>query len=329
MKVKLVKTVHVGELNNMSVILVTGGTGFLGSHLIDSLLHVSGEPHHFVVFSRDEQKQFQMALKYPNAKNISFVLGDVRDQQSVMDAVAHYQPDIVIHTAAQKHVKISEHNPMQTVLTNIHGTKHVVRACLANDVKVACFISTDKAVAPTTLYGMTKHIAERIWVNASKNPKNATKFIGIRCGNILNSTGSLIPLYLQFMKLEHPVFSVTDKRMTRFFITVNQVIGLLIKVITDEGYGYLLGNCKIPSPEIHAIDRDIFRIPELPAIKIIDIANIFAEYSGGKVNVIGAFESEKLSESMMQGYDSSDGSFATLAEIRKLFADEGLLPLKE
>ena len=309
----------------MSTIMVTGGTGFLGSHLIDSLLHISGESHHFVVFSRDEQKQYKMALKYPNTTNISFVLGDIRDQQSVMDAVAHYRPDIVIHTAAQKHVKVCEYNPMQTVLTNIHGTKHVVRACLMNDVKVACFISTDKAVMPTTLYGMTKHIAERVWVNASKNPKNITKFIGIRCGNILNSTGSLIPLYSQLMKLMHPVFPVTDEKMTRFFITVKQVIGLLIKTISDEGYDYLLGNCKIPSPEIYAIDRDIFRIPKLPAIKIIDIANIFAEYSRGKVDVIGAFESEKLSEAMMQGYDSSDGPFATLEEIRALLVEEGLL----
>ena len=313
----------------MNTIFITGGTGFLGSRLIDFLVHVPGESYHFVVFSRDEQKQFQMALKYPNAKNISFVLGDVRDQQSVMDAIAHYQPDIVIHTAAQKHVKISEYNPMQTVLTNIHGTKHVIRACLANDVKVACFVSTDKAVAPTTLYGMTKHIAERLWVNASKKPKNDTKFVGIRCGNILNSTGSLVPLYLQLMKSKHPVFSVTDEKMTRFFITVKQVIGLLVKTITDEGCGHLLGDCKISSPEIYTIDRDIFRIPKLPVIRIIDIANIFAEYTDGEVKVIGAFESEKLSETMVQGYDSADGPFATPEEIRELLIAEGLLPLKD
>ena len=174
----------------MSIILITGGTGSLGSHLIDFLLKVPGEPHHFIVFSRDEQKQFQMALKYPDNPNISFVLGDVRDQQSVMDTVAHYRPDIVIHTAAQKHVKICEHNPMQTVLTNIHGTKHIVRACLAKDVKVACFVSTDKAVMPTTLYGMTKNIAEQLWMNASKKKQSNTKFVGVRYGNILNSTGS-------------------------------------------------------------------------------------------------------------------------------------------
>ena len=310
----------------MSVIFVTGGAGSLGSHLIDFLLKVPGEPHHFVVFSRDEQKQYKMALKYPDNKNISFVLGDVRDQQSVMDAVAHYRPDIVVHTAAQKHVKICEHNPMQTVLTNIHGTKHVVRACLANDVKVACFVSTDKAVAPTTLYGMTKNIAEQIWSNAAKKQSN-TKFVGVRFGNILNSTGSLIPLYSDLMKSNKLVFPVTDERMTRFFITFNRAIGLIMRTIVDKGDQHsLLGDFKIDSPEIYTIDRDIFRIPKLPTIKIIDIANIFAEYSGGKVEIIGAFESEKLSEAMVLGYDSSDGPFASLEAVRELLAAEGLLP---
>lgn len=315
----------------MSTIFVTGGTGSLGSHLIDFLLHAptSGISHKFVVFSRDEQKQYKMRLKYPDAKNISFVLGDVRDQQSVMDAIAHYQPDIVVHTAAQKHVKICEHNPMQTVLTNIHGTKHVVRACLANDVKVACFVSTDKAVAPTTLYGMTKHIAERLWANAAKKPNSNTKFVGVRYGNILNSTGSLIPLYLQLMQSEHPVFPVTDERMTRFFITFNQAIRFIMQSIISEGDDYLFGIRDINAPEIYAIDRDIFRIPKLPSIRIIDIANIFAEYTGGEVKIIGAFESEKLSETMVQGYDSANGPFATPEEVRELLINEGLLPSKE
>jgi UDP-N-acetylglucosamine 4,6-dehydratase len=306
---------------------VTGGTGSLGSHLIDFLLKVPGESHHFVVFSRDEQKQYKMSLKYPDNKNISFVLGDVRDQQSVMDAVAQYRPDIVVHTAAQKHVKICEHNPMQTVLTNIHGTKHVVRACLANNVKVACFVSTDKAVMPTTLYGMTKNIAEQIWVNAAK--KGSTRFVGVRYGNILNSAGSLIPLYLDLMKVDHPVFPVTDEKMTRFFITFNQAIGLIMKAIVDENNSHLLGNFEIRSPEIYTIDRNIFRVPKLPAIKIIDIANIFAEHSNGTVKIIGAFESEKLNESMVLGYNSSDGSFATPEMVKTLLIEEGLLLPKE
>ena len=311
----------------MSTIFITGGTGGLGSHLVDFLLKVPGEPHHFVVFSRDEQKQYKMALKYPDNKNISFILGDVRNQQSVMDAIAHYLPDIVIHTAAQKHVKICEYNPMQTVLTNIHGTKHVVRACLANNVKVACFVSTDKAVAPTTSYGMSKHFAEQIWVNASKKPQSNTKFVGVRYGNILNSVGSLIPLYLDLMKTVHPVFPVTDERMTRFFITFNQAIGLIMRAIVDGSDQHsLLGDFEIDSPEIYTIDRDIFRIPKLPAIKIMDIANIFAEYTDGSVKIIGAFESEKMGEAMVQGYDSSYGPFATPEAVRELLVEEGLLP---
>lgn len=313
----------------MPTILVTGGTGSLGSHLVD-LLCTSPLTHRLIVFSRDEQKQYKMALKYPD-NAISFVLGDIRDQQSITDAIIHYRPDVVIHTAAQKHVKICEHNPMQTVMTNIHGTKHVVRACLAGDVKVACFVSTDKAVAPTTLYGMTKHIAERIWANASKKQGN-TKFVGVRYGNILNSAGSLIPLYLDrmvnFQPAFFPVFPVTDERMTRFFITFNQAVGLIMKAITDVDAS-LFEDYTPNAPEIHTIDRDVFRIPKLPAIKIIDIANIFAEYSGGKVEIIGAFESEKLGEEMVSGYNSSDGPFATRAQVHSLLTEEGLLPLRK
>lgn len=305
--------------------MITGGTGSLGAYLTDFLFRADvAVPLDFVVFSRDEQKQYKMSLKYPRATNISFVLGDVRDQQSVMDAITHYRPDVVVHTAAQKHVKICEHNPMQTVLTNIHGTKHVARACLANDVKAACFVSTDKAVAPTTLYGMTKNIAEQIWVNASKKDSN-TKFVGVRYGNILNSAGSLIPLYLDLMKQSNPTFPLTDSRMTRFFITFNQAIGLIMKAIVDEGSPELLGYCGIASPEIYTIDKKIFRIPKLPAIKIMDIASIFAEHSGGEVEIIGAFESEKLSESMVQGYDSVSGPFMSRDEVQRLLIAEGLL----
>jgi len=310
----------------MATIFITGGTGGLGSYLVDFLLKVSGEAHHFIVFSRDEQKQYKMALKYSNNRNISFILGDIRDQQSIMDAVAHYCPDIVVHTAAQKHVKICEHNPMQTVLTNIHGTKHVVRACLNTNVKVACFISTDKAVAPTTLYGMTKNIAEQVWANAAKKKQGNTKFVGVRYGNILNSIGSLIPLYSDLMHAKHPIFPVTNEKMTRFFITFDQAVNLIIQTIIDDGDSkYLLGNFKINAPEIHAIDRDIFRIPKLPSIKIIDIANIFAEYSGGEIKIVGAFESEKLGETMALNYNSSDGPFASLEEIRALLINNGIL----
>ncbi len=313
----------------MATIFITGGTGSLGSRFIDFLVDVptsSGKLHHFVVFSRDEQKQYKMTLKYSDKVNISYVLGDVRDQQGVMDAIAHHRPDIVVHTAAQKHVQVCEHNPMQTVLTNIHGTKHVVRACLAHDVKVACFVSTDKSVVPTTLYGMTKNIAEQIWANAAKK-MSKTQFVGVRYGNILNSAGSLIPLYSGIMKEDNPVFPVTDSGMTRFFITFNQAIGLIIYAIKNAtGETLLNGDLDRYSPELYTIDRDVFRIPKLPSIKIIDIADLFAAHVGGEVKIIGAFESEKLGESMVRGYDSADGPFATSDDVYRLLVTEGLLP---
>ena len=309
---------------------MTGGTGSLGSRFIDFLFNVGGiEPHKFVVFSRDEQKQYTMALKYKNAykdsDRISFVLGDVRDQQSVMDAIDHFSPDVVLHTAAQKHVKICEHNPMQTVLTNVHGTKHVTRACINTKVPVACFISTDKAVFPTTLYGMTKHIAERVWQGASLKSQNITKFVGARYGNIINSKGSLIPLYKEIAERHciGPVFPVTDAAMTRFFITFDQAVRLIIDAVSTQGIN-LLEDIPIEAPEIITTDRGVFRIPKLPAARIMDIAELFAAKYGGSVNIIGAFESEKLHEEMVIGHSSKDWVISS-DEVKQLLEEEHLL----
>ncbi len=306
----------------MSRIFISGGTGFLGSNFV-KLLYDQG--HHFIIFSRDEQKQFRMALDYPDETRVSFVLGCVRDQTSVMDAVGHFKPDIVLHAAAQKHVKIGEHNPMQTVLTNIHGTKHIVRACIANNVKAAAFVSTDKAVNPTTLYGMTKHIAERIWESASKK-QDATEFVGVRYGNILNSTGSLIPLYTRIAaESDKPVFPVTDVNMTRFFITASQAIHLITDTIlknTGIDLGY---HDKLSKVDVRQVDKRIFNIPELPAARIIDIATIFADRTNGSVKIIGAFESEKLHESMVDGY-SSEHWLIPLERVKEILDQEGLLP---
>lgn len=312
-----------GITNIITTVFITGGTGSLGSHLVKKF-SLSSDIH-IVIFSRDEQKQYKMRLEYNDPSNISFVLGDVRDQQSVMDAITHYQPSVVIHTAAQKHVKVCEHNPMQTVLTNVHGTKHIVRACIANEVGVACFVSTDKAIEPTTLYGMTKHIAERIWENASKSrDKHGTKFVGVRYGNILNSNGSLIPLYLQRAQNPFPLFPLTDDRMTRFFITFDQAIALIINTVRT-----LLGWPDDPNaPDIYTIDKGIFSIPKLPAARIEDIASIFADtVAGGDIEKISPFESEKLHESLVSGYSSKDHVIAKAA-VRQILMEEGLLPCK-
>lgn len=305
----------------MAKIFITGGTGFLGSNFV-KLLYDQG--HHFIIYSRDEQKQFRMALDYSDESRVSFVLGCIRSQTSVMDAVSHFKPDVVLHTAAQKHVKIGEHNPMQTVLTNVHGTKHIVRACIANNVKAAAFVSTDKAVDPTTLYGMTKHIAERIWESASKK-QDVTQFVGVRYGNILNSTGSLIPLYQRIASAsDNPVFPVTDPNMTRFFITVSQAISLIVLAIDMEAH-IDLGWKGLPHVSVRGVDKNIFKIPELPAARILDIATIFANRTGGSVKMIGAFESEKLHESMVRDY-SSENWLVPIERVEEILDQEGLLP---
>lgn len=308
----------------MCKIFITGGTGSLGSRIIKFLYDkpdvISGEFHQFTVFSRDEQKQYNMAFNYPDDSRVKFVLGDVRDQENLTDAVNFIRPDIVIHTAAQKHVKISEHNPMQCTLTNVHGTKHVVRACLSAKVKIACFVSTDKAVEPTTLYGMTKHIAERIWENASKR-EGDTKFVGVRYGNIINSAGSLLPLYRRIAESSTPVFPVTSMKMTRFFITFDQAIGLILHSM-DAPY---FAPTDIHSPSLYCVDKSIFCVPKLPSVRISDIAELFAARVNGSVEIIGPFESEKLHEAMVVGYTSANNVMPK-KWVEEFLDKEGLLP---
>lgn len=303
-------------------IFITGGTGSLGSRIVDFIWRNSSRKHQFIIFSRDEQKHYQMRLKYENTLDrVHFVIGDVRDPESISGAIEVYKPDVVIHTAAQKHVMICDLNPMQAVLTNIHGTKNVVRACIDNNVKIACFVSTDKAVLPTTLYGMTKHIGERIWMNASKQ-KTSTKFVGVRYGNVANSTGSLIPLYLDLAKNCNPVFPLTSTEMTRFFITFDQAISLIVYTLKKNKVDL---KCQIIPPEIYCIDQEIFFIPKLPAAYIKDIADIFAEAVHGTVDIIGEYQSEKFNEAMTISYTSADDCISK-EEIREILLKEGLLP---
>lgn len=306
-------------------ILITGGTGSLGSRIAKRLIEAD-QNHTVIIFSRDEQKQFKMRMEYepnlalPNSNcPVKFIIGNVQDKDSIRRAMDLYKPDVVIHTAAQKHVRVCDENPEQAMLTNVIGTSNVVDACIAHKVRVGCFVSTDKAVEPTTLYGMTKAIAERIIVNAHAR-QDVTSFVGVRYGNVANSAGSLIPLYASIAHSDKKIFKVTDTNMTRFFITFDKAIDLIMTAVdagglklTESEYG-----------DLYNVIDDVFRIPRLRSARILDIAKLFAEKYHGKVEMAQPYPSEKLHEVMDIGYSSKNCVMSKEA-LKKFLVGEGLL----
>lgn len=309
----------------MKKIFISGGTGSLGSRLVD-YLYKNNSNLEIIIFSRDEQKQYNMRVKYNDSPRLHFVIGDVRNLETVTSAMEQYKPQSVIHTAAMKHVLICDQNPMQAVLTNLHGTKNVAKASVTAGVIAACFVSTDKAVQPTTLYGMTKHIAERIWVNYAKSQKNTvTKFFGVRYGNVINSAGSLIPFYLDIAKSSNKVFPLTNPEMTRFYITFDQAINWIVSAFLSHSFIQLVPQAVTRTLKLHVIDQNIFYIPQLPSVKIKDVADIFAQVCRGTVKITKEYSSEKLHEILVSGYSSMD-CLILREEFYKILQQENLLP---
>lgn len=206
------------DLNHKSI-LITGGTGSLGKALTKEILQKWPNIRRLVVFSRDEQKQFEMAQQFPQNlfPQIRFFIGDVRDFERTKRAFKGI--DFVIHAAAMKHVPIAEYNPMECVKTNINGAENVINAFLETEVKRVVALSTDKAAAPVNLYGGTKLASDKLFV-AANNIKGANeiKFSVVRYGNVMGSNGSVIPFFLK--KKKEGVLPITDPAMTRFNITL-------------------------------------------------------------------------------------------------------------
>jgi FlaA1/EpsC-like NDP-sugar epimerase len=285
-------------------ILITGGTGSLGSCIVNRL--VNETDHTIIVFSRGEQKQFQQRLKYQSnlavadkQQRIYYVLGDVCNSNDVFKVFNLHAPDIVIHTAAQKHVRICDENPEQAVRTNILGTINVADAALQYNT-VMCMVSTDKAVNPTTLYGMTKALAEKHLNNiAMHHPK---LFCGVRYGNVLNSAGSLIPFFREKAKISGDTFYVTHREMTRFFISLEKAVDLICQTLT-----YTTGKKVFPHKTIDLFGTDgIFVIPMLKSVKIMHLAEYYAKFNNGSIKVMLPYPTEKLHEEMMTNYSSKD-----------------------
>lgn len=266
-------------------VLITGGTGSWGQTLTKLLLE-NYNVKEIVSFSRGELQQVLMQRKFNNPK-IKFIIGDVRDYQSVLFATKSI--DIIFHLAALKHVPICEEHPQEAIKTNVIGTTNVVNAAIANGVKKVIDVSTDKAVEPLNLYGMTKAVGEKIIIQAN-HLTNDTKFICVRGGNVMGSNGSVIPFFIETIKNQKPI-QLTDRRMTRFFLTLEEAIGLLFKA-ADASLG-----------------GETF-VMNMPAARIIDIAEVLMSYYG-QVNIveIGKKPGEKLDEVLISSHESSQSVY--------------------
>lgn len=269
------------NLNGKSL-LITGGTGSFGHAFVERILSEWPNVGRLVIYSRDEQKQYEMEKNYPHSKYpmIRFFIGDVRDYSRLKRALSGV--DYVIHAAAMKHVHIAEYNPDECVKTNIGGAENLVRACLSNGVKKVIALSTDKAAAPINLYGATKLVSDKLFI-AANNIRGTQPIIFsvVRYGNVMGSNGSVIPYFLK--KREEGVLPITHPEMTRFTITLEDGVNMVL----------------------HALDRawggELF-VPKIPSYKIMDVANAIAPDCEKKV--VGLRAGEKIHEEMITSSDS-------------------------
>jgi FlaA1/EpsC-like NDP-sugar epimerase len=266
---------------NNARILITGGTGSWGQTLTQMLLE-KYDVKEIIIFSRGELQQVLMQRKF-RSNQLKFIIGDVRDYDSVKFATKNV--DYIFHLAALKHVPICEDHPQEAIKTNINGTTNIVNAAIENNVKKVIDVSTDKAVEPINSYGMTKAVGEKLIIQAN-DLTDHTKFVCIRGGNVMGSNGSVIPFFVEQIKAGGPI-TITDLKMTRFFLTLEEAILLLFKAAEDS------------------IGGETF-VMNMPACYIKDVAEVLMdEY--GKVDIleIGGRPGEKLDEMLISTHESS------------------------
>ena len=269
------------DLSNKQI-LITGGTGSLGQALTKTILTKWPEVKRLVIFSRDEQKQFEMAQKYPEDlfPQIRFFIGDVRDFERLKRAFRGI--DYVIHAAAMKHVPIAEYNPMECVKTNINGAENIINAAIDSDVQHVVALSTDKAAAPINLYGATKLASDKLFVAANNIKGNKPIiFSVVRYGNVMGSNGSVIPFFLK--KRKEGILPITVESMTRFNISLDGGVEMVLHALSTAWGG------------------EIF-VPKIPSYRITDIA--FAIGPECEHKVIGIRPGEKIHEEMITSSDS-------------------------
>jgi UDP-N-acetylglucosamine 4,6-dehydratase len=266
---------------NGKSILITGGTGSFGYRYVSTLLE-QYDLKRLVIYSRDELKQYEMAIKFQAYDNIMrFFIGDVRDASRLKEASRGI--DIIIHAAAMKHVPIAEYNPMECIKTNIHGAENVIHAALDNNVEYVMALSTDKAANPINLYGATKLASDKLFVAANNMSGGRTKFAVVRYGNVVGSRGSVVPFFQDLIEGDAGSLPITHKNMTRFWITLQQGVDFVLKCMKVMDGG------------------EIF-IPKIPSVRIIDLAKAMAPDL--PIKIIGIRPGEKLHEIMCPSDDS-------------------------
>ncbi len=258
-------------LNGGSV-LVTGGTGSFGQKFVETVLQ-RYKPRRLIILSRDELKQYEMQQVFDPAKYdcLRYFLGDVRDKNRLYRAF--YGVDVVVHAAALKQVPAAEYNPFEVVQTNIIGTQNVIDAAIDNGVQKVIALSTDKAVNPVNLYGATKLCLEKLVVAANSYAGGRTRFSVVRYGNVVGSRGSVVPVFLKQKKTG--TLTVTDERMTRFWITLEQGVSFVLNCIENMQGG------------------EVF-VPKIPSMRIMDLAQTVCPHC--EIRFIGVRPGEKLHE---------------------------------
>ncbi|PIR08033.1 UDP-N-acetylglucosamine 4,6-dehydratase (inverting) [Candidatus Gottesmanbacteria bacterium CG11_big_fil_rev_8_21_14_0_20_37_11] len=252
-------------------ILITGGTGSFGRKFAEVILE-KYQPKKLIIFSRDELKQHEMRISGFDNPSLRYFIGDVRDVDRLRRAMSGV--DIVVHAAALKQVPACEYNPIEAVLTNVVGARNVIEAALDNNVKKIMALSTDKAVNPINLYGATKLVAEKLFVQANAySGRHQTRFSCVRYGNVVGSRGSVIPLFLEQKK--KGIVTVTDSRMTRFWITLEEGVNFVIKCIEQM------------------VGGEVF-VPKIPSANILDLVKVIAPDC--RIKNIGIRPGEKMHE---------------------------------
>tara|TARA_Y100001968_G_C19454442_1_gene771584 strand:- start:28264 stop:29280 length:1017 start_codon:yes stop_codon:yes gene_type:complete len=269
-------------LENVSSILVTGGTGSFGSAFIGKLLSDYKNFERIVVYSRDELKQWILKEKYPSDKypQLRYFLGDVRDESRLRRAIENIE--VVVHAAALKQVSAGEYDPFEFIKTNVIGANNLLQACLDNKVKKVIALSTDKAASPINLYGATKLCSDKLFISANNIKGNRDiSFSVVRYGNVMGSRGSVIPLFLK--KAKDGCLPITDKNMTRFNITLTEGIDLVLFALENS------------------LGGEIF-VPKIPSYRIIDLAKAIGPNCD--FDFVGIRAGEKIHEEMITKADS-------------------------